>query len=96
MIPDEYVFAHRKRALNPDHPFIRGTAQNPDVYFQSRETVNQFYDNTPAIVDEVMATFGKMTGRKYQLFDYTGANDAERVIIIMGSGGETVSKPFLH
>ncbi|MFZ1784490.1 MAG: pyruvate:ferredoxin (flavodoxin) oxidoreductase [Ferruginibacter sp.] len=92
MIPDEYVFAHRKRALNPDHPFIRGTAQNPDVYFQSRETVNQFYDNTPGIVDEVMTAFGKMTGRKYDLFEYTGAKDAERLIIIMGSGGETVSE----
>jgi len=92
MIPDEMVFAHRKRALNPDHPFIRGTAQNPDVYFQGRETVNQFYDNTPGIVDELMAAFEKLTGRKYELFEYTGAADAERLIIIMGSGGETVSE----
>jgi pyruvate-ferredoxin/flavodoxin oxidoreductase len=92
MIPDEYVFAHRKRALNPDHPFIRGTAQNPDVYFQGRETVNTFYDNTAGIVDEAMKGFEIMTGRKYELFEYTGAADAERVIIIMGSGGETVSE----
>ena len=92
MIPDELIFAHRKRALNPDHPFIRGTAQNPDVYFQGRETVNQFYDNTPGIVDKEMRAFEKMTGRKYELFDYCGAPDAEQVIIIMGSGGETVSE----
>lgn len=92
MIPDKYVFAHRKRALNPDHPFIRGTAQNPDVYFQGRETVNKFYDDTAGIVDEAMKEFEKLTGRKYELFEYTGAADAERVIIIMGSGGETVSE----
>ncbi len=92
MIPDEYVFAHRKRALNPDHPFIRGTAQNPDVYFQGRETVNKFYDDTVGIVDDVMKYFEKLTGRKYELFEYTGTADAERVIIIMGSGGETVSE----
>ncbi|MGB3075059.1 MAG: pyruvate:ferredoxin (flavodoxin) oxidoreductase, partial [Chitinophagales bacterium] len=92
MIPDEFVFAHRKRALNPDHPFIRGTAQNPDVYFQSRETVNTFYDNTPVIVENVMREFENLTGRKYDLFQYTGAADAKRVIIIMGSGGETVAE----
>ncbi len=92
MIPDEAVFAHRKRALNPDHPFIRGTAQNPDVYFQGRETVNQFYDNTAGIVEKVMQEFEKLTGRKYELFEYTGATDAEQLIIIMGSGGETVSE----
>ena len=90
MIPDELVFAHRKRALNPDNPFIRGTAQNPDVYFQGRETVNSFYDNTPGIVEEEMRTFEKMTGRKYELFEYSGAPDAKYVTIIMGSGGETV------
>src|SRR4029078_8550880 len=89
MIPDELVFAHRKRALNPDRPFIRGTAQNPDVYFQGRETVNQFYYDTPGIVDEKMKEFEKLTGRKYELFQYTGAADAEWLIIIMGSGGET-------
>jgi pyruvate-ferredoxin/flavodoxin oxidoreductase len=90
MIPDELVFAHRKRALNPDHPFIRGTAQNPDVYFQGRETVNSFYDNTPAIVGNVMREFETMTGRKYELFEYSGAPDAKYVTVIMGSGGETV------
>lgn len=90
MIPDEYVIAHRKRALNPDNPFIRGTAQNPDVYFQSRETVNTFYDKTPDIVNDAMREFEKMTGRSYKLFEYTGAPDAKYVTIIMGSGGETV------
>ncbi|MBK5270172.1 MAG: pyruvate:ferredoxin (flavodoxin) oxidoreductase, partial [Bacteroidia bacterium] len=88
MIPDELVIAHRKRGLNPEHPFIRGTAQNPDVYFQGRETVNIFYNKMPGIVEEVMNDFEKMTGRKYELFQYTGAADAEQLIIIMGSGGE--------
>jgi pyruvate-ferredoxin/flavodoxin oxidoreductase len=92
MIPDELVIAHRNRGLNPEHPFIRGTAQNPDVYFQGRETVNTFYNNMPGIVEEVMNDFAKMTGRKYELFQYTGAPDAEQVVIIMGSGGETVSE----
>jgi len=92
MIPDELVFAHRKRALNPDHPFIRGTAQNPDVYFQSRETVNGYYDDTPGIVEEVMREFEQMTGRKYELFQYSGAPDAKYVTVIMGSGGETVAE----
>ncbi len=92
MIPDEYIFAHRKRALNPDHPFIRGTAQNPDVYFQGRETVNLFYDNTPIIVHEMMRAFEQMTGRKYELFEYSGAPDAKHVTVIMGSGCETVSE----
>ena len=92
MIPDELVFAHRSRGLNPEHPFIRGTAQNPDIYFQGRETVNTFYNNMPGIVEEVMNDFAAMTGRKYDLFQYTGAPDAERVIIIMGSGGETVDE----
>jgi len=90
MVPDDLVIAHRKRGLNPDHPFIRGTAQNPDVYFQGRETVNTFYNNTPGIVQDVMDEFAKMTGRKYQLFEYSGAPDAERVVVVMGSGGETV------
>ena len=92
MIPDELVISHRKRGLNPEHPFIRGTAQNPDVYFQGRETVNKFYNNMPPIVEEVMNDFEKMTGRKYELFEYTGAADAEQIIIIMGSGSETVSE----
>lgn len=92
MIPDELIIAHRSRGLNPEHPFIRGTAQNPDVYFQGRETVNIFYNNLPGIVEEVMNEFAKMTGRKYELFEYSGAKDAEHLIIIMGSGGETVSE----
>jgi pyruvate-ferredoxin/flavodoxin oxidoreductase len=92
MIPDELVIAHRNRGLNPEHPFIRGTAQNPDVYFQGRETVNTFYNNMPGIVEEVMNDFAKMTDRKYELFQYTGVPDAEQVVIIMGSGGETVSE----
>jgi pyruvate-ferredoxin/flavodoxin oxidoreductase len=92
MIPDALVFSHRNRALSPDNPFIRGTAQNPDVYFQGRETVNAFYDKTPAIVEEIMASFSDITGRQYQLFEYTGAPDAERVVILMGSGGETVEE----
>ncbi len=92
LIPDELVIAHRNRGLNPDNPFVRGTAQNPDVYFQGRETVNSFYNDMPDIVDKVMKDFKKMTGRKYELFEYTGAKDAERVIIIMGSGGETVAE----
>src|SRR6185437_14087207 len=92
MVPVELVIAHRKRGLNPEHPFIRGTAQNPDVYFQGRETVNIFYNNLPGIMEEVMNDFEKLTGRKYELFEYTGAPDAERVTIIMGSGSETVSE----
>jgi len=92
MIPDDLVIAHRQRALNPEHPFIRGTAQNPDVYFQGRETVNAFYNRMPGIVDEVMQDFGKLTGRHYRLFQYSGAADAERVAVIMGSGGETVAE----
>lgn len=92
MIPDELVFEHRKRGLNPDHPFIRGTAQNPDVYFQGRETVNTFYHATPGIVEEAMEKFAQLTGRKYELFQYTGAPDAEEVILIMGSGGETAAE----
>lgn len=92
MIPDECIFAHRKRALNPDHPFIRGTAQNPDVYFQGRETVNLFYDNTPGIVNDVMREFEKMTSRKYELFEYYGAPDAKYITIVMGSGAQTVDE----
>ncbi|HRX92714.1 MAG TPA: pyruvate:ferredoxin (flavodoxin) oxidoreductase, partial [Chitinophagaceae bacterium] len=92
LIPDELVIAHRKRGLNPENPFIRGTAQNPDVYFQGRETVNTFYNNMPGIMDKVMKDLGKLTGRKYDLFEYTGAKDAEEVVIIMGSGGETVAE----
>ena len=90
MIDDSLVQAHRQRALSPDHPFIRGTSQNPDVYFQSRETVNRFYVACPTIAQEAMDTFASLVGRQYHLFDYVGAPDAERVIVVMGSGAETV------
>ena len=89
MIDDDLVRAHRARALNPEHPFIRGTAQNPDTFFQARETVNPFYARVPGIVQEAMDAFAHLTGRQYSLFDYEGPDDAERVIILMGSGVET-------
>lgn len=92
MVQDEAVIAHRRRALNPDNPFIRGTAQNPDVYFQGRETVNPFYAKTPDVVAQVMARFAEVTGRTYLPFEYRGAPDAERVVVIMGSGGETAEE----
>ncbi|WP_456408855.1 pyruvate:ferredoxin (flavodoxin) oxidoreductase [Caldithrix abyssi] len=88
MINDELVRAHRQRALSPDKPVIRGTAQNPDVYFQGRETVNPFYLKVPEIVQKAMDKFAKLTGRQYRLFDYVGHPEAERVIILMGSGAE--------
>ncbi|MGB5510562.1 MAG: pyruvate:ferredoxin (flavodoxin) oxidoreductase [Woeseiaceae bacterium] len=90
MVDDTLVYAHRKRALNPDNPFIRGTAQNPDVYFQGRESVNRFYDATPGIVQKTMDRFFELTNRRYNLFDYYGDPKAERVIVLMGSGAETV------
>jgi pyruvate-ferredoxin/flavodoxin oxidoreductase len=96
MVPDELVFEHRKRALSPENPFIRGTAHNPDVYFQGRETVNQFYTLCPGIVQEQMNKFAQLTGRQYNLFDYYGAPDAERVIIIMGSGAETAEETVAY
>jgi len=92
MINDDYVRAHRARGLSPDHPVIRGTAQNPDVFFQARETVNPYYDACPAIVQKYMDQFAELTGRKYQLFEYEGAPDAERVIVIIGSGSETATE----
>ncbi len=90
MIDDELIFEHRKRALSPDRPVIRGTAQNPDVFFQARETVNPFYQACPDIVQETMDKFAKIVGRQYHLFDYYGAKDAEKIIILMGSGAEAV------
>jgi pyruvate-ferredoxin/flavodoxin oxidoreductase len=92
MIDNDLLFAHRSRALNPDNPFIRGTAQNPDIYFQARETVNPFYARTPEIVQQQMDKLGYITGRYYKLFEYYGAPDAERVVIIMASGAETVNE----
>ena len=88
MIDEARVIEHRARALSPDHPVIRGTAQNPDVYFQARETVNPFYAVCPAIVQQTMDHFAVVTGRRYGLFEYHGATDAERVIVLMGSGCE--------
>jgi len=92
MIDDELVRAHRARGLSPDHPVMRGTAQNPDVFFQSRERANTFYLETPSIVQQLMDKFAELTGRNYQLFDYTGAPDAERVVVMMGSGCETAEE----
>ena len=92
MINDELVRAHRERGLTPDKPVIRGTAQNPDVYFQGRESANPYYLATPAIVQATMDKFASLTGRQYKLFEYSGAPDAERVIVIMGSGAETAEE----
>jgi pyruvate-ferredoxin/flavodoxin oxidoreductase len=96
LVPDDLVRAHRARALSPEHPVIRGTAQNPDVYFQARETVNPYYRACPAIVESAMDRLAARTGRRYRLFDYAGAPDATRVIVIMGSGGETVEETVRH
>ena len=88
MINEERIREHRARALSPDHPVLRGTAQNPDVYFQARETVNPFYTACPDLVQRAMDRFAELTGRRYRLFDYHGAPDAERVIVLMGSGSD--------
>ena len=92
MLKSKLIYEHRKRALNPDNPFIRGTAQNPDVYFQARETVNTFYQAMPEIVQQTMDRFAGITGRQYRLFDYHGDAEAEKVIVMMGSGAETVEQ----
>jgi pyruvate-ferredoxin/flavodoxin oxidoreductase len=92
MIPDALVAAHRARALNPDKPVIRGTAQNPDTFFQAREACNRWYDAVPGIVAEVMAQFAQVSGRTYGLVEYVGAADADRAIVIMGSGAETAAE----
>jgi len=92
MIDDKLVYAHRERSLSPDNPFIRGTAQNPDVYFQARETVNPYYAATPGIVQETMDAFGSLTGRYYSTFEYAGDPNAERIIVVMASGAETVKE----
>ncbi len=89
MIDDELVARHKSKGLSPDRPMISGTAQNPDVYFQGRETVNKYYLAVPEIVKQTMDKFAKIVGRQYHLFDYVGAKDAEKVIIIMGSGADT-------
>ena len=95
-VPVELILQHRQRALSPEHPYIRGTAQNPDTYFQSRETVNPFYLAAPGIVADSMAKFAELTGRRYNLVDYYGDPDAERVIVIMGSGAQTVAQAVDH
>jgi pyruvate-ferredoxin/flavodoxin oxidoreductase len=92
LVPSELVRAHRARALSPDQPFIRGTAQNPDVYFQARETVNPFYARVPGAVTDAMDAFAAVTSRRYRLAEYTGDPEAERVIVVMGSGGQTAAE----
>src|ERR1700731_3418150 len=90
LVPEELVWAHRGRALSPERPFIRGTAQNPDVYFQARETVNPFYARVPGAVEDLMSRLGERTGRTMHIVDYTGHPEAQRVLVAMGSGAETV------
>jgi pyruvate-ferredoxin/flavodoxin oxidoreductase len=92
LVPEELVRAHRGRALSPERPFIRGTAQNPDVYFQARETVNPFYARVPDVVENLMARLSQRTGRPMSIVDYSGHPDAERVLVLMGSGAETVKQ----
>ncbi len=92
MIKDEFVSTHRARALNPERPTIKGTSQNPDVFFQERETVNKHYDKAAAVTQDVMDRFAKLSGRKYKLFDYCGHPEAENIVVIMGSASETVEE----
>jgi len=96
MIDEKLVARQKARALTPDRPMISGTAQNPDVYFQGRETVNKYYLATPKIVQETMDKFAKIVGRQYHLFDYVGAKDAEKVIILMGSAADTTHETVEH
>jgi pyruvate-ferredoxin/flavodoxin oxidoreductase len=96
LVPEARVRAHRERGLSPARPFIRGTAQNPDVYFQARETVNPFYDRVPDVVAAAMAQLGERTGRHYGLVDYSGHPEAERVVVVMGSGGDTVRETVAY
>ncbi|MBF0095058.1 MAG: pyruvate:ferredoxin (flavodoxin) oxidoreductase, partial [Alphaproteobacteria bacterium] len=90
MIDEKEISAHRERALSPDHPKVRGTNQNPDIFFQMREACQPFYDACPSVVQDAMDRFAKLTGRAYRLYEYHGHPEAERVIVIMGSGLETV------
>jgi pyruvate-ferredoxin/flavodoxin oxidoreductase len=92
MIDDELVRKHRERCLSPDHPVLRGSAQNPDVFFQGRETINPFYNACPGIVQKAMDKFAAVAGRSYKLFEYVGSPDADRVIVMMGSGAETAQE----
>ncbi len=92
LLKPEWITQHRQRSLTPERPVLRGTAQNPDVYFQARESVNQFYQALPDAMQSLMDQFAVLTGRQYQVFEYVGAVDAQRVIILMGSGAETVEE----
>jgi pyruvate-ferredoxin/flavodoxin oxidoreductase len=96
MLDPELIREHRARGLSPEHPVLRGSAQNPDVYFQMREAVNPFYTAVPGILQETMDKFAKLTGRQYHLYDYFGHPEAERVVVIMGSGGETAEETVNH
>jgi pyruvate-ferredoxin/flavodoxin oxidoreductase len=96
LLPPELIAAQRHRALSPEHPVLRGSSQNPDVFFQAREAQNPWFDAFPGIVQQAMDRFGAATGRHYKLFDYVGAPDAERVIVLMGSGAETVQETVEH
>ena len=96
LIDDKLIAAHRANSMTPDKPVLRGTAQNPDVFFQGREAANGFYSVCPDIVQGVMDEFAKLTGRTYNLFDYVGAPDAERVIVLMGSGAESAHEAVDH
>ena len=92
LIDDSHVHAHRLRGLDPDRPVLRGTAQNPDVFFQAREAANPYYEAVPGIVQEAMDTFAEQTGRHYDLVDYAGHPEAERVLVLMGSGAGAVEE----
>ena len=92
MIDEQWISDHRARALSPDRPVLRGSSQNPDVFFQSREAANPYYLNCPGLVQDLMDRFATLTGRSYHLFDYEGAPDAERIIVAMGSGAEAVAE----
>jgi len=96
IIEEKYITLQRERALNPDHPTLKGSSQNPDVFFQARETVNKFYLKTPEIVQKYMDKFARIVGREYHLFDYIGAPDADRVVIMMGSGAETMHETIKY
>jgi pyruvate-ferredoxin/flavodoxin oxidoreductase len=96
MVPEELIRAHRERALTPDRPVLRGTAQNPDAFFQAREACNRFYLACPDIVEKTMSRFAERTGRSYHLFDYVGDPEAERVVVLMGSGAEVAHEAVEH
>ncbi|MEZ4314962.1 MAG: hypothetical protein R3F14_43665, partial [Polyangiaceae bacterium] len=96
LISEDGAHAHRARALSPDHPVLRGSAQNPDTFFQAREAANPYYDACPAAVKSTLDRFAELTGRRYGLFDYVGDPEAERVLVIMGSGAETAHETITY